>query len=380
MAGLKSRPFKTDLSKPEPFKAENDMLLEGLHIPLTTPFHADGGLNLRKLAANVERYSRTPAAGLMVLGPAGEPTLLSDDETREVLRAAAESAAPEKVLIAGISHDSVHATLELARFAAELSYDAVLVGKPGVLASFGIDRPQPDTRLREVLTYFQSVADRSPIPILLLNARDRALPIDAVAELAAHPNIIALLDAQPHNVRSGAFERLLTRTAQVKHSVIVTSVFSAVTARMQRAATAGTLVSTASLTGTATTVAEPSAGALRARTKSVGFQILAGDTEGMLDGLQAGAAGIAPAFAACAPQACYEVFAAWKDNDRPLAEEKQSRLDEAAYFAEEMLGPGGLKFGCDLNGYFGGLPRLPHLPPDSEQRAALERLMKALRN
>jgi 4-hydroxy-2-oxoglutarate aldolase len=355
------------------------MLLEGLHIPLTTPFHPDGRLNPRKLAANVERYSRTPAAGLIVLGPAGEPTLLSDDETREVLRAAVESAAPEKVLIAGISRDSVHGTLALAEFAAELRYDAVLVGKPSVLASFGIDRPQPDTRLREVLTYFQTIADSSPIPIVLLNARDRALPIHAVAELAAHPNIIALLDAQPHNVRSGALQRILTRTAAVKHTVTVTPVFAAVTARMQRSAASGTLVSTASLTGTAASVAEPSIAA-RTRTKSVGFQVLAGDTEGMLDGLHAGAAGITPAFAACAPQACYEVFAAWKDSDRPLAEEKQSRLNEAAYFAEELLGAGGLKFGCDLNGYFGGVPRLPHLPPTVEERAALEQLMKPLRN
>lgn len=356
------------------------MLLEGLHIPLTTPFHPDGRLNPRKLSANVERYCRTPAAGLIVLGPSGEPTLLTDEETREVLRVAAEAATPEKVLIAGISRDSVHATIALAEFASGLSYDAVLIGKPSVLASFGIDRPQPETRLREVLTYFQSLADRSPIPIILLNARDRALPIDGVVELVANLNIIALLDTQPHTVRSGAFEQLLARTAAVKHAVRVTPAFAAVTTRMQKAATAGMLVPTASLTGIATTVSEPLAGSLRTRMKTVGFQILAGDTEGMLDGLHAGAAGIAPAFAACAPQACYEVFAAWKDSDRPLASEKHLRLVEAAYFAEEILGAGGLKFGCDLNGYFGGVPRLPHLPPDGEQRATLERLMKELRN
>src|ERR1700722_1646078 len=105
------------------------MLLEGLHIPLTTPFHPDGRLNPRKLAANILRYSKSPAAGLIVLGPSGEPTLLSDDETREVLRTAAEAAAPEKVLSAGISRDSVSATLELANLAAELNYDAVVVGK-----------------------------------------------------------------------------------------------------------------------------------------------------------------------------------------------------------------------------------------------------------
>src|ERR1035441_4594987 len=273
------------------------MLLEGLHIPLTTPFHPDGRLNPHKLASNIARYSKTPAAGLIVLGPSGEPTLLSDDETREVLRTAAQSAALEKVLIAGISRDSVHATLALANYAAELSYDAVLIGKPSILASFGIDRPQPDTGLRAVLTYFQTIADRSPIPIILLSARDRALPADAIVKLAAHPNIIALLDAQPHNVRSTAFEQVQARTSAIKHTVTVTPVFAAVTTRMQRAAAVGSLVSATSLTGITTTVAGRPAGALRTRPKSVGFQILAGDTEGMLDGLHMGAVGIAPAFA-----------------------------------------------------------------------------------
>jgi 4-hydroxy-2-oxoglutarate aldolase len=150
---------------------------------------------------------------------------------------------------------------------------------------------------------------------------------------------------------------------------------------MQKAAGRdATLVSAASLTGTATAVAEPPSAPLRTRTKSVGFQVLTGNTEGMLDALRAGAVGVGPAFAACAPQACFEVFAAWKDDDQPLAEEKQSRLREAAHLAEDLLGPGGLKFASDLNGYFGGLPRLPHLPPTGEQRAALEQLMKPLRS
>jgi dihydrodipicolinate synthase/N-acetylneuraminate lyase len=117
---------------------------------------------------------------------------------------------------------------------------------------------------------------------------------------------------------------------------------------------------------------------LRTRKKSVGFQVLTGNTQSILEALRAGITGAAPAFAAAAPQACYEVLAAWKDDDRALAEEKQSRLNEAARLAEES--PGSLKFACDLNGYFGGLPRLPQLPPTGEQRAATEQIMKPLRN
>jgi dihydrodipicolinate synthase/N-acetylneuraminate lyase len=352
------------------------MLLEGLHIPLTTPFHSDGRLNLPKLAANTARYSRTPAAGLIVLGPSAEPTLLSDDETREVLRAAAQAAIPEKVLTAGISRDSVSATLALADHAATLDYDAVLVNAPTMLSG----RTHTVSQLRELLTYFQTLADRSPLPIILLNSQDRIIPTAAIVELAAHSRIVALLDAQSRARQSDAFEQLVLLTVVPRHEVAVTHLFAAVTTRMKKTAAHAnpSLVSTASLIGAPTAVADPPTATLRTRTKSVGFQILAGDTDAMLDCLVAGAIGIAPTFAACSPQASYEVYAAWKDADQPLAEEKQLRLIEAASLAEAT--PGALKFACDLNGYHGGSPRLPHLPPTGAQRSAIEHQMHPLRN
>ena len=68
---------------------------------------------------NVERYSRTPCAGLVVLGSTGEAVMLSDDESRDVLRHAANAAAPEKVLLAGVARESLSETLRLAEYAAE---------------------------------------------------------------------------------------------------------------------------------------------------------------------------------------------------------------------------------------------------------------------
>src|SRR5882757_1661900 len=102
------------------------MLLEGLFLPVTTPFYLDGRLNLRKLEHNIDRYGKTPAAGFAVLSEQGNPTLLTDEETRDVLRTAIATAPPEKVMLAGVSRDSVVATLELAEFAGGLGYDAVL--------------------------------------------------------------------------------------------------------------------------------------------------------------------------------------------------------------------------------------------------------------
>jgi dihydrodipicolinate synthase/N-acetylneuraminate lyase len=347
------------------------MLLEGLHLPLTTPFYSDGRLNLRKLEQNVAAYSKTPVAAIAVLSSHGEPTMLSDDETQQILQAAIASAAPEKVMIAGASRDSVRETLAVVEHAAALAYDAALIAPPSFLQALTGAR-----QTKELLTYFQSVADRSAVPVVL-NFTAAPLAVEAIIELASHPRIIGLVE------KSAAPERiahLKRATETVKHEVTVTAVFAAVTKRMLLRQEATTMLSAASLTGGAALAVAPTVPALKTRTKVVGFQLLAGNTATMLEALNAGAVGAMPAFAACAPQATYEVLAAWKDGDRGLADEKQERLLAAAKFIEEELGTAAIKFGCDLNGYFGGLPRLPLLPPSGEDRTRIELLLQGLRN
>ena len=83
-----------------------------------------------------------------------------------------------------------------------------------------------------MLTYYQAVADRSPLPVLLYSVPGCTaydLPVEVVAELAMHPNIVGMKDS------SGNVERIAqlvhaTRSVR-KRSVPVTTVFSAVTNR-----------------------------------------------------------------------------------------------------------------------------------------------------
>ena len=349
------------------------MLLEGLQLPLTTPFFPDGRLNLLKLEHNAARYSKTPVAGLIALSDSGEATMLSDDETRQALRSVADAAAAEKVLVAGVSRDSVMGTLDLAETAAGLGYDAVLLKQPSL---FSADvRGQ---KMKERLTYFQAVADRSVLPVVLYSPSSEPgglLPVEMVIELAGHPQVIGLVDSVGGRDR---FEALSGVMARVKCEATVTAVFAAVTARMQSRSDG--LISANTLMGGSNIAVAPAKAAVKTRTKVVGFQILAGSTAGMLEGLRAGAVGVVPAFAASAPQACYEVLAAWKDGDEGLAQEKQVRLHGVAERVEGELGVAGIKFGCDLNGYFGGRPRLPLLPLTGDERAEIEALMQGLRN
>src|ERR1035441_5157627 len=100
------------------------MLLSGIFPPITTPFYPDGQVYYKKLESNVERYSRTPVAGIVVQGSTGEEILLSDQERHAVLKGPTPAAAPHKVMISGPGIDSAIETIRLAEYAATLGYDA----------------------------------------------------------------------------------------------------------------------------------------------------------------------------------------------------------------------------------------------------------------
>src|SRR2546427_7957692 len=102
------------------------MLLHGIFPPITTPFYPDGNVYFKKLEANVERYSKTPVAGIVVLGSTGEAIMLSDQERRDVLKVAREAATASKVVVAGSGVESAVETLELTEYAAELGYASAL--------------------------------------------------------------------------------------------------------------------------------------------------------------------------------------------------------------------------------------------------------------
>lgn len=350
------------------------MLLEGIFPAMTTPFYPDGRCYFRKLEHNVDRYSRTPVAGMVVLGSTGEAPMLSDEETREVLKTAAGAAAPEKVLLAGVGRESLNETLRLAEFAADQLYDAVLVRTPHFYgAQMGANG---------ILTYYRALADRSPLPVVLYNIPKFThydLTVELVAELARHPNIIGIKDS------TGSVERITelvkaTRSLP-KRTVDVTTVFTAVTERMRKAATAETpnLVPATVLGAPPTAVADPPQPRIKTRTKDVSFQVLTGAANIVLKSLDEGATGAILALGACLPQAIQEVYWAWKDNDRNLADEKQNRLLEPTATVAGKYGIAGIKYACDLNGYYGGRPRVPLLPVDGEAQAEIAEVLKDLR-
>ena len=356
------------------------MLIEGIFAAISTPFYPDGRVYYRKIEANMARYSRTLLSGVVVLGSTGEAPMLTDAESAGVLRCAAAAAAPEKVLIAGIGRESVRATLELAEEATRAHYDAVLVRPPSYYESLRTDAAQ--------LHYFRSVADRSPLPVLLYNVPKCVpieIPVAVVAELAAHPNIIGIKDS------SGSVERIkaqveATRNAP-RRTETVTPIFEAVTGRMLAPKTGqgetgqgGAFVSAGELAGGAAVATAPPAPALKTRTREVGFQVLCGAGSIVLESLEAVACGAVLAVAAFAPEASQEIYIAWKDHDLKLAAEKQERVARVHRKIVGEIGIGGVKYACDFNGYFGGHPRSPLVAPTAAVKAEIEALLADTRN
>ena len=375
------------------------MLLSGIFPPITTPFYPDGEVYYKKIEANVERYSRTPVAGIVVLGSTGEAILLSDQERRDVLKTALAAAAPSKVMIAGTGIESAHETLRLTEYAAELGYDAAMVRTPHYYKRQMLPA--------NLLAFYRTVADRSALPIIIYNfpqATGYDIPAEVVIELAGHPNIVAIKES------SGNLDKVKqmvegTRNVNVKRQVTVTETFEAVTPRMLKAAAAESekqsreLVSVASLAGTAesmerrapspvpadsTTKPSSSAvtvvGKLKTRQKEVGFQVMVGAAHQLEPSLGLGAVGAILALAGPAPTACYEIYAALKDGDNALAREKQERVKLAAQRVVGDLGVPGVKYSMDLNGYYGGPSRLPFLPLSGAQKAEIEKLMSGIKS
>jgi 4-hydroxy-2-oxoglutarate aldolase len=334
-------------------------------------------------------------AGIVVLGSTGEAILLSDLERRDVLQAAREAAAPNKVLIAGTGVESADGTLQLTEYAAKLGYDVAMVRTPHYYK-----KQMPPANL---LAFYRFVADRSPLPVIIYNfpqATGYDMPAELVIELAEHPNLIGIKES------SGDVEKvrlMVERTRHVKRSATVTETFDAVTPRMVNAASGGNgqgggLIPVGALAGsineTGSSQTEkprlqsnaPSSTAVtviagvKTRQKEVGFQVLVGAAQKLEPSLQVGAVGAILALADAAPTACYEIYAAWKEGDIELARLKQDRIATAAQRVAGDMGIPGMKHAMDFNGYFGGTVRLPLLSLTADLKVEVEQLLADIRN
>jgi 4-hydroxy-2-oxoglutarate aldolase len=293
------------------------MKLQGIFPALTTPFDHAGNLYEIKVRHNVEKYNLTSVSGYVVCGSTGESVFLSSDEKLRVLKWVAESNTQGKVLIAGTGAESVRVTVELSNRAADLGYAAALVRTPHYYKS-AMNRPES----QEI--FFRAVADQSRIPVLIYNFPQLTgvdIRIESVAALSHHPNIIGMKDS------SGNVDQV------------------------------GRIV----------------------REAKPGFQLLVGSATTLAASLAAGASGGILAMADAVPYATIAIWEAYRTRETAAVEDWQNRVACAAQVISTKHGIPGLKYAMDLNGYYGGPPRLPLVAPGPEARREIEKAFEGIK-
>lgn len=286
------------------------MKLHGIYPPITTPFNHEGELWKSKVEHNVSKWNRTGLGGYVVCGSTGESVMLTTDEKVQLWEWVANYAAPEKLLIAGTGVESVRETVALTNRAADIGYKVAMVRTPHYYKNLiGSAAAQ--------ILYFSAVADQAKIPLIIYNwpqATGVDIPVEAVAELSHHPNIIAIKES------SGNLEKVMQMIREVKK----------------------------------------------------GFQVLVGSAPTLAPSLAIGAVGAVLAFANAAPYATISIWEAHRTREPEAALDWQNRIGHAAALVTTKYGVPGLKFAMDLAGYYGGPPRLPLIPPSPAAKKEIE--------
>ena len=162
----------------------------GVFTPIITSFNGDGSIDEAGMRSNVTRWMTMPLTGLVVLGSNGEAPQIDDAEADHVIDIVRSVVPSSRPLIAGTGRESTTATIGATRRAATAGVDAVLVRTPSFFKS------QMTTEI--FVRHFTEVADASPVPVLLYNVTmftAVTLPVDAVATLALHPNIVGMKES-----------------------------------------------------------------------------------------------------------------------------------------------------------------------------------------
>src|SRR3989441_6898893 len=135
--------------------------LDGVFIPVTTPFRGDD-VAPERLQANLQKWNATALAGYVVLGSTGEFPMLSGAERDRILVAAREAIPKTKAFIAGTGTNSTLHTIRQSRRAAEGGADAAIVITPPYFqkgVSQGAAQVPPHL----------AVADAAPNPLMIYN-------------------------------------------------------------------------------------------------------------------------------------------------------------------------------------------------------------------
>ena len=159
----------------------------GAATAIVTPFR-NGEIDYEAFARLINWQIEQGIDAIVVCGTTGEASTLTDEEHREAIRFAVETAKGRVPIIAGTGSNDTAYAIELTKHACEVGADAILLVTPYYNKA----------TQKGLIASFTAVADASTKPIILYNVPSRTgcniLPATAAA-LAEHPNIVAIKEA-----------------------------------------------------------------------------------------------------------------------------------------------------------------------------------------
>jgi 4-hydroxy-2-oxoglutarate aldolase len=290
---------------------ELERKLAGVFAPISTPFASDESLDLDALRFNVERYAEAGLLGYLALGSNGENRSLTEEEKLQVLGTILRHKGRGQVVMAGATYDAQRDTERFLRQAADLGADFGLVLSPGYFRKQMTD---------EVLyRYFATVADSSPLPVLLYNAPGFCgvtLSPALVGRLAAHPNIVGMKDSAASGI-----ENFLPFESEA-------------------------------------------------------FHVLAGSANFLLAAMLRGSLGGTVSLANTFPAISMDLFRCGQSRDEVHGVPLQDRVTRVNKAVSGQFGVSGVKAAMNLAGFRGGIPRRPLLPLTDEQLDAMRHVLE----
>jgi 4-hydroxy-2-oxoglutarate aldolase len=287
--------------------------LNGILLPVTTPFLANEELDTAGLVRNLEHWNESGIAGYVVLGSTGERAHLNEHEYLQVIESARRAVGENLAFIAGAGQQSTRGTIQEIERAAAIGAEAVLVITPGFYKS----AITQDALVRHYL----AVADAARVPVILYSMPDlTGIVIEpaTAARLSEHQNIIGMKDSSAKVARFAETVRLVPED----------------------------------------------------------FALLIGNGTVLSENLQAGGRGGILAVGCVAPRLSLEIFNASRIGDFDYARALQDKLSPLALAVTKTYGIGGLKAALEMIGLVGGAVRAPLQRPDAAELAEILRLIK----
>ncbi len=287
--------------------------LDGILLPVTTPFLANEDLDLVGLKKNLASWNGSGIVGYVLLGSTGERANLDETEYAKLIETARREVPDNLTFIVGAGQQSTRSTTHEIERAAAAGAEGVLVITP----SFYRSAITQDALIKHYL----AIADASPVPVILYSMPDLTgikIEPETSARLSQHRNIIGMKD------------------------------------------------SSADLKTFAETV----------RQVPGNFALMIGNGTVFCEALRAGARGGILAVGCAAPKLCIEIYRAVQAGNIDRAEGLQDKLTPLARAVTKTYGIGGLKTAMELAGLMGGPVRAPLQRPNEIATAEITQLLR----